>query len=530
MKLPLAKEMQRLDQTAIEQYGIPGIVLMENAGLGTVLMAEEKLGSCKNSFAPIFVGPGNNGGDGLVIGRHLYQRGCLPVFFFLIHPDNFKNDPQSNFEIIQKLKIPCHIVNNSLKAENIPIFIKQMESQDVPCFALFDAIFGIGLGRPVTGHFKDSIDFINSRKGITPIISADIPSGMDSDTGLPRGACVQADYTAAYGLAKPGHYINGSNMWTGQLRVIDIGIPPEVVNRAKIKTRLVDRQFLSQFANELNRKETSHKGSHGHLAILAGSRGKTGAAVLTARGALRGGAGLVSLITPHQLSHVFETNLPEIMTIPLDRSDTLLSIDDWELIAASLKGKSALAFGPGIGQHPKTEELTLKIYEEVTIPVVFDADALNNLAKNLDKLPPPKGPRIFTPHPGELGRILDISAREICEDRLLAARNGVRRFQDDGHEFVLVLKGAGSVTTDSKESAYINTTGNPGMATGGMGDVLTGIIGALICQGLGHLESALTGVYLHGAAGDALYKEKGSGFFASDVADMIPVVRKRIFS
>jgi NAD(P)H-hydrate epimerase len=528
MKLPTALEMKNLDHSASEIFGIPSIVLMENAGLGTVRMIENELGPCKHTFALIFVGPGNNGGDGLVIGRHLHQRGCQPVFFFLVNPDSLRGDAAVNLQIIKNLKLPFHVVDSAARVETIPVLFKHFESRGLPCYAVIDAIFGIGLCREVADHFADTINLINT-SGFghkSPVVSVDTPSGMDADTGKILGTCVRADYTATYCCAKPGHFIHGSSSWTGKLKIIDIGIPPEAIQRANITTELATTDTFIALCKPLQRRQASHKGNHGHLLILAGSSGKTGAAILTASGALRSGAGLVSLCVPHDLNAVFETTLIEAMTVPLPNSSQSLSIADWDLISENIETKQAVVIGPGIGGDPDTAELVLRAYLTVKCPLILDADALNILAAHRDRLHTPAGPRILTPHPGELGRLLDKSTDDIQGNRLGAAILGCNLFRNDFHDIVLILKGAGTIIAVGDGSTIINTTGNPGMAAGGMGDVLSGVIGALVCQGLSPLDAAIAGVYLHGAAADRLYEKFGAGFLASEVAEMIPSVVK----
>ena len=521
--------MKNLDRSASEVYGIPSVVLMENAGLSTVLMMERELGPCKDTFAPIFVGPGNNGGDGLVIGRHLHQRGCRPVFFFLVGPDKLEGDAKTNLAIIKNLKLPFHVIDTAARAETITILVKQFESRGLPCYAIIDSIFGIGLTRDITGHFSDVVNLINkmSFKGTTPVVSVDTPSGMEADTGKVLGACVRANYTATYCCAKPGHYIHGSAYWTGKLEVIDIGIPPEAIYRAGISTELATKDLVQQLIKPLRRKRTSHKGSHGHLLILGGSKGKTGAAILSAKGAMRSGAGLVTLAAPEDLNHTLESSVAEVMTVPLTNSRKILSVDDWPLIEKEINNKAALVIGPGIGQDPATSALALKVYNEVRCPVIFDADGLNILANLSGNLLAPAGPRIYTPHPGELSRLLGKTPDIIQDNRLDASILGCDLFHNDLYETVLVLKGAGTVIAANGGSTIINTTGNPGMAAAGMGDVLSGMIGAFICQGLSPKDAAVAAVYLHGAAGDILYDEKGAGFYASELADTVPIALKQ---
>ncbi|MDR3630750.1 MAG: NAD(P)H-hydrate dehydratase [Desulfocapsaceae bacterium] len=529
MKLPRAHEMQTLDRCAIEDFDIPGIVLMENAGLGSVLMMEKELGPAKNHFAVIFIGPGNNGGDGLVIGRHLHQRGCEPVFFFLVNPDELKGSAATNLNIIRKLKLPYHVIADMPRVQTIPVLFKQMESRGKPCYALIDAIFGIGLTRQVSDHFAAAIDLINSPDfaHTIPRISVDIPSGMDSDSGRIQGKGVKADLTATFGFAKPGQIMHGGAGLTGKLHIIDIGIPPEVFRKVPVPTELISEDMAAHWLRQLTRDKSSHKGTHGHLLILAGSIGKTGAAILSARGALRSGCGLVSLCVPYDLNPIFEASLIEAMTIPLPTSSSILNMSDLPVIEKQLREKEAVVLGPGLGTDPRTADLVLHLYNTVPQPMVIDADALNVMAANRHLLQNPAGPRILTPHPGELARLIDSTTSEIQNDRLQAARTASDIYNHDtGGNVIIVLKGDGTIVVSSDGNAMINITGNPGMATGGMGDVLSGIIGALVCQGLSCQQAAGAGVFLHGTAGDGLFAKTGHGYTATELADNIPVTLK----
>ena len=524
MKLPTAKEMQALDRCASDIYGIPSIVLMENAGVGTVRMIEKNLGPCRNSFALIFIGPGNNGGDGFVIGRHLHQRGCQPIFFILTEPEKIRGDSRVNLNIVKNLKLPYHVIDSTVKVETIPVLFKQFESRGLPCYAIVDAIFGVGLSRNVEGHFADTINLINQPgfRGKTPVVAVDTCSGIDADTGKILGTCVHADYTATYGCAKPGHYIHGSSHSTGKLTVIDIGIPPEAVFQADISTELVTAQLIHKITSKLHREQSSHKGQHGHLLLLAGSSGKTGAAILAAMGGLRAGAGLLTLAVPAPLNQIFESRLIEAMSLPLPNSQDCLSIKDLELIMENLSDKQAVVLGPGIGLSSATAGLVLEIYHRAPCPVLMDADALTIISENRGKLRSPAGPRIYTPHPGELSRLIGKSTISIQDNRLDAVVLACNLFKNTEHASIVVLKGAGTIIAENDGSTYINTTGNPGMATGGMGDVLSGIIGGLLCQGLSPLEASLAGTYLHGAAADLLSQKETFGFTASEVAAALP--------
>ncbi len=531
MKLPNAAEMRRLDQSAINDYHIPGIVLMENAGLGTVRMMEKELGSPASSFALIFIGPGNNGGDGLVIGRHLHQRGCKPIFFFLVAPDTLKGDAAANMAIIHKLRLPCHIVDSEARVQTLPVLYKQFVSREKPCYAIVDAIFGTGLSRVVADQYAEAISFINlseSVRGI-PVIAADIPSGINSDNGKILGSCIHANYTATYGCAKPGHVLQHGPEFTGKIEVIDIGIPPQVMENARITTELLDKNTAAGLIAPLRRMDNVHKGSHGHLAVLAGSIGKTGAAVLSVKGALRAGTGLVTLFTPENLNLLYESLLVEAMTLPLPGSAPFLGINDLPLIEEGLHGKKAVVLGPGLGTNPATADLVMHLYESLELPLILDADALNIIARNRSSLPGAAGPRIFTPHPGEMARLLDCTVEEIQNNRVLAARKACEIYSKTHNDSIMILKGAGSIITSSNGLTYINTSGNPGMATGGMGDILTGIIGGLLCQGLDCETAAAAAVFLHGMAGDTLYEEKGFGYTATELEDRIPECIAELF-
>ncbi len=391
-------------------------------------------------------------------------------------------------------------------------------------------VFGTGLDREISGHFADTIDLINNKdfSRNIPIISVDTPSGLDSNSGKILGKCVKATMTATYGCAKSGQVMQGSSAYTGNLTIIDIGIPPEVVQKANIATSMLTCENASHWLQGLVRKNNSHKGTYGHLLILAGSTGKTGAAILAAKGALRSGCGLVSLCVPYNLNTIFETVLTEAMTVPLPTSASLLNASDLPTIMQQTEGKSAVVLGPGIGNDLRTVELVLYLYHHVKQPMIIDADALTILAQNNTMLKSPAGPRILTPHPGEMSRLINMDIKEILDNRLAAARLCYSRYNTDEQELIIILKGAGTLVIINNTQVMINTSGNPGMATGGMGDVLAGIIGSLICQGLPADLASGAAVYLHGMAGDHLYKKYGQGFNATELADSLPKIIKKL--
>jgi len=500
---------------------VPGIVLMENAGSGTVDCMLNELGPPSGRTVLIFVGPGNNGGDGLVIARRLYQLGGLPRVIYLVDPPQFKGDAAVNRNGVEELDLPCETMLDNGALDSLCDRFGSPDANDPP-WAIVDAVFGTGLQRPLAGHFLAAVNCINRlrKKFRCPVIAVDIPSGLNADTGEALGACVQADHTVTYGLAKPGHFMHGGGS-CGKLHVVDIGIPLAAVEEAQLKGSAVTGDILRLFPD---RPAASHKGTFGHALVLAGSAGKCGAAFLCGMGALRVGTGLVTMAVPADLRTVFESNLFEAMTLLLADSRRYPSIKDLTLIAENLQGKTALVIGPGIGTTRKTRELLAKLYREVELPVVMDADGLNILAMEPELIADPPAPRILTPHPGEMARLTGSTSSEIQKDRLGSALRLSGSANRKSGNVTIVLKGAGTVICDPGGTWAVNTSGNPGMAAGGMGDVLSGIIGGLLAQGCKASLAARAGVYVHGAAADRLALGRRFGYFASEVADMVPFV------
>jgi len=521
MTIARAHEMQQLDRTAIEQFDIPGIVLMENAGRGAVDYMVATLGPAGGKEVLIFVGPGNNGGDGLVIARLIHLLGGLPYIIYLIDPEKLKGDAAANHAIVKDLKLPCEVILESTRLDQFCDSVGSKSSSQSP-WALVDAVFGTGLHRPVTGHFLAAVNCINNLHQSTgcKVIAVDIPSGLNADTGEVLGGAVKADHTVTFGFAKPGHFMHGGEL-TGRLHVVDIGIPAEAVQNAELKGTAVTSESLASIAP---RPAASHKGRYGHLLLLAGSAGKTGAAFLSALGALRIGTGLVTLAVPADLRTVFESNLFEAMTLLLPESRRYPSIDELPFITDNLKGKSALVIGPGIGTAEKTRELVTRLYREVELPILMDADGLNILSMEPENIPNPPAPRILTPHPGEMARLTGLTSSEIQADRLGVILEFTASANTASANVTTVLKGAGTVICDPTGRWAINTSGNPGMAAGGMGDVLSGIIGGLLAQGYETDAAARIGVYLHGAAADRLAAGRSFGYLASEVAEMVPII------
>lgn len=517
MKIAKALEMQQLDRVAIEKYGIPGIVLMENAGQGTVTFMENVLGNLTDTTVVLFIGPGNNGGDGLVMARRIHQLGGHPLLLFSRPPSQMTGDAAKNATIVEALDLFHLTWSEPFDREAIVqrICTQHME---YPVICLVDALFGTGLTRAVRGHMEQMISLINAlhEKYKWPVVSVDLPSGRDADTGAILGCAVEADITVTYGLPKPAHYHHGG-AGIGRLHIVDIGIPAAAIRQAALPGASLTGSIAKKLPYRLL---DGHKGSHGHLLVLAGSSGKTGAAILCCQGALQSGCGLVTAVVPHNLNPTFEQCLIEAMTIPLPRSFDTVTVDDLAEIYTAAENKTAVVLGPGLGTDEKTRPLVLQLYQELSLPMVVDADGLNILAEHPDILDSPGGPRILTPHPGEMARLTGQSTLAIQEDRITAALSLCRHSTKD---VVIVLKGAGTVIAHNRSGLWsINTSGNAGMASGGMGDVLAGLIGSLLAQSLSPWDAAREGVYLHGLAADQLSGKKKYGYLASDVASQLP--------
>lgn len=528
MILPNSEQMRRIDQCAIDQFKIPGIVLMENAGLGTVMLMERLLGNLSDCFIPIFIGPGNNGGDGLVMARHLYQRKAFPLLVFLIEPALLRGDSARNYAMVKELNLDSEVLSDSDRNQRLTEILQQRQQALGPPAVIVDAIFGTGLDRNLSGHFLEVVGQINalSKTHQIPVIAVDTPSGLNSNNGEVLGDCIRATATATYGFAKVGQVLPGSGQFTGELQVIDIGIPDRVLQQVEVTVAAIDANNIEVYKDSLQRQLECHKGSNGHLLIVGGSTGKTGAALLAARGAIRCGCGLVSLCTPANLNVIYQSSIAEAMTVVVQTED-LLSSADLDIIKSNLNGKTCVVVGPGIGQDPGTVELVLELYHSSPLPMVIDADGLNSLALKRDDLKVPAGPRILTPHPGEMARLIGMSASEVQADRFAALQRCFNQFKAADSELIIVLKGSGTLTSDGS-SVWVNRSGNPSMATGGIGDVLSGVIGSLVCQGLDCYKAARFGAFLHGCSGDRLQERTGVGFSASELADELSPTLTRI--
>jgi ADP-dependent NAD(P)H-hydrate dehydratase / NAD(P)H-hydrate epimerase len=508
MYLVTADDMREMDRRTIENFGIPGIILMENAGRGAARVLFEKFEDLKEKRVGVVAGRGNNGGDGFVIARYLAQRGIRTTVYLLAKKDMVKGDAAANLLLLEPLQIPV------IELPDPQAFsTREMSFQHEQIWV--DAILGTGLKSDVKDYFKMVIETINHTG--RPVFAVDIPSGLNSDTGRPCGACIRAKATATFAFPKIGHLLTPGASYTGSLDIIDIGIPAHIADQVDPRQSLLVTEIIRKYFEP--RAPDAHKGDTGHLIVAAGAPGKTGAAAMTAISAMRSGAGLVTLCVPNSLNQVLEAQVLEAMTFPLaETGDGVLKASSYDDMIPLLADKKCLAVGPGIGTAEDTKKFIHRVIRETTIPIVIDADGLNCLAENVNLLKDLKTPAILTPHPGEMARLWGTSTADVQKDRIGCAR----RFAEEFNVHV-VLKGAGTVIAQPDGRVFINPTGNPGMASGGMGDVLTGMIAGFVVQGF-PIEAAIqAGVFLHGAAADALERNYGPvGYLASDVMGAIP--------
>ncbi|MGA7146341.1 MAG: NAD(P)H-hydrate dehydratase [Desulfobacterales bacterium] len=514
MYLVTADEMKEMDRRTIESFGLPGRILMENAGRGATRFFLEQFKDIANKRIGVVAGRGNNGGDGFVMARYLAQKGIRITVYLLTESQKVTGDAAANLSLLLPLKVP---VIEMPDPESFSAHKTEMRHEAI----WIDAILGTGLRSDVKGFFKEVIDFLNQLS--RPVFAVDIPSGLNSDTGRPCGICIRADATATFAFGKTGHFILPGAEFTGTLKIIDIGIPPYIAEEVNPQQYLLTPDLI-RCAFQARSLEI-HKGHTGHLLVIAGSPGKTGAAAMTAISAMRAGAGLVTLGIPASLNPILETQVTEVMTEPLpETKESVLGEASFNRIMALLPDKRCLAVGPGIGIDPETKTLVQRLLQESNKSMVIDADGLNCLIGCTEILKNFEKPAVLTPHPGEMARLIGTTAADVQKDRIQCARDFAKKF--NAH---VVLKGARTVVAHPDGRVFINPTGNPGMASGGMGDVLTGIIAGFLAQNHSPELAVHAGVYLHGATADALSKNKGPfGYLATDVVNALPETIKTL--
>lgn len=510
MKIITSQEMRVQDRRAIHECGIPSLVLMENAGKAAAHFIVESLKISKEKQVFILCGKGNNGGDGFVVARHLFEKGYRVIVCLLYPSEEYQGDAKINLE---RFAGDCKEI---LHPRALRDFSEQASSASI----LVDAIFGIGLNRNVEGRIAKIIQAVNLLR--TPIVSLDIPSGLNADTGEKRGIAVHATYTCSFHLPKIGLLLGPDVSCVGQLQVFPIGIPKSLENKIKSKIYYNSPEvFKSQLRP---REKNTYKNKYGHVLTLASSRKKLGAGLLTARAALRAGAGLSTLALPECAYEKVDPKYAEIMFEPLASQGDFFSIEALSSLKNLAKNKKVLACGPGMGTDLSLEDFLRYIILDIKLPMVLDADALNNLVSQKSILRKKKAPIVITPHPGEMQRLTGMDKRDLLEHKIEVIRRFAKQYQ-----VYVVLKGYRSLIANPQGDVYVNGTGNPGMATAGTGDVLTGVIAGLIAQDIPFEKAILAGVWIHARAGDKVAEEKGeTGMLAWDIAEKIPEVIKEI--
>ncbi len=509
-----AEQMQRFDRITIEEIGVPGIVLMENAGIGCVnIILNEFIQEIKKGIL-IIAGPGNNGGDGFVIARHLFLKNYDVKVVILSKKEKFKGDALLNLRAILGLGLDVTEITSENELQRITDLFNWPG-------LIVDSIFGTGLKRELTGHFRGVVEQINSADA--KVFSVDIPSGLSSDTGKVLGICVKADVTGTMAFAKIGHVNYPGRLYTGKLHIIDIGIPKSICNKENIKGEFFELDDCKSLFHL--RPVDGHKGTFGHVLIVGGSRGKTGAVCLSAIGALRAGAGLVTVASPRSSQFIIAQKLTEAMTEGLSESSDGQPIKEaFDELMKLVERKKAACIGPGLGLSDEAFTFSQKVAVYCPVPLVIDADALTALTGCVEILKDAKSERILTPHPGEMARLLRCTAKDVQENRLEVA---ITLSRDTGA--VVVLKGYSTIIASPTGRFSINSSGNSGMGTGGMGDTLTGIIGALLAQGYNAFDAARIGVFAHGLSADYALQIKGPfGYTATEAANLLPKVWQRI--
>lgn len=529
MKILSAERVKRADAEAQSRLGIPGLLLMENAAQAVVRYLECWATDLLRKRIVVVTGKGNNGGDGLAVARILHSYGASVEIVLLTGPEDLKGDARQNMDMVRSIGVPIHIM------AGVPVsdWPESWAYRDV----LLDSILGTGTRGPVTGPTADVIDWIN-RKFKGHVVSIDLPSGLEADSAEPLGPSVKANATVTFTALKLCHVALPSSTGCGEIWVAPIGVPDSLLPQDASSLQVITRQRLHPVFQP--REASAHKGHFGHIFLLAGSRGKSGAASMSGLAAMRSGAGLVTVGVPQGIQAITAGYSPEYMTEGLPEGvDGTFTAEVADIILSKTSSIDVLAIGPGLGTSSGVVQGLKKILEHWPLPLVLDADALNCMVAFHLKIPFREGrPVVLTPHPGEMARLAGTSIDEIQADRIAAARNVAAK-----GGFYVILKGARTVIACPTGKTYLNVTGNPGMATGGSGDVLTGMVASLLAQQLlsseswnraDKIESALqAAVYWHGLAGDRFASVYGqtpliAGDLIGHLAATFPLLTKNV--
>ncbi len=495
IKVVTAAEMREKDRFTIEEIGVPGVVLMENAGIATFRIIQQELETIKDPVVYVMCGKGNNGGDGFVIARHLWNEGIYVRVICIADESSITGDSRINYDVLQNMNVPMDLVKS---------IDDLAELENEPPDLLVDALLGTGINGPVRGFAGEVIDFINKNLD-TKIVSVDIPSGLNASSGDVPGKAIRANITVTMALPKYCHVLYPARNYVGEFYVADIGIPPFVLHDSDVNVEMLEgSDVVLPF-----RYPDAHKYECGKVGILAGSKGYTGAAALTASAAMRVGAGLVILAVPESINPVLEQKLTETITRPLaETNEQTIGKASLPRIRELIEWCDVLAIGPGLGRSKEVQETIITVLKECTKPVVIDADALLALASSPELLSePPSANWVLTPHMGEFIRFFpDKSKEEVASNRIAYAQEFAEKYG-----VTLLLKGSPALVAFPNRKIYLNPTGNAGLASGGTGDVLTGFIAGLLAQSYGPDEAAYTANFIHGYTADFTV-EKGTEY------------------
>lgn len=502
-----AQEMQAIDQMAINDLGIPSLVLMENAGVAVINQLEQEYGDLSEQRILILVGKGNNGGDGLVVARHLLNRNAKVIVYVLGEEQELSAECRHNLQLFIRLQGEVHqITNRTLSRLKINLNVTDL---------VIDALYGTGfVGKP-QGISADVFSLVNNCR--TPVVAIDVPSGLNCTSGIIEGTAIKAELTIVLGFLKTGLLLYPGAEYCGKIKVVDIGIPKSLARNTK--RYLTTDRIISLLPN---RPAWGHKNTFGHGLVVAGSPTYAGAAHLTATALLRAGAGLVTLAVPQSIASRFPPSELIIQSIPESSLSGSFGLASIEALLELFAGKDTLVIGPGLGRDGELTQVIERLLTEWQGPLLLDADGLNSITDLawLAKIPSQIKRRwIFTPHPGEMARLLGTDSATINENRMEVAWETYQKLGVN-----IVLKGAPTIIAGDNR-VYINSSGNSGLATAGTGDVLSGIIAALLCQGMEPFLAAVAGVYLHGKAADHLIEESGfsrTSMIASDILQILP--------
>jgi ADP-dependent NAD(P)H-hydrate dehydratase / NAD(P)H-hydrate epimerase len=508
MKLITSEQMKDIDRRASQDYLLPSLILMENAGLRVVETIRDLIGDLPRAKIVILAGRGNNGGDGMVVARHLLNAGVRVETFLLGESTQLTGDALINYRILEKMAAPLSSLNNAADLENLLLSLLKAD-------LIVDAIYGIGFRGSLNDFETRVVGLVNLCR--IPVVAVDIPSGVEADTGKVHGIAVRASHTVTLALPKLGLLLEPGRDYAGQVTIADISIPRQLLEDEQLKLNLIDTAMIQRHVKP--RRAESHKGTYGHALVIGGAAGMTGAVMMTAYAALRSGAGLVTAALPESLVPVFEAAVQEVMSLPLaETSASTISLEALPVLGNLLGTVSVCAIGPGMSRYQEANAILRFVLENTGVPILIDADGLNALEGDVAILKDRQVPIVITPHPGEMARLTGLTVDEIQHNRLETAR----RFAS-AWGVTVVLKGHNTIVASPAGELFINVTGNPGMATAGSGDVLSGIITGLMAQGLRATTAAVVGVYIHGCCGDRAAALTGQrGLVAGDLMEYLP--------